>query len=474
MNYHSYFSEARRVETVIVGTGGFGRSFLAQGLRVPLMGARVAVDRDAETAAAALASVGIARGRIRICSTSVEAEAAWKAGDFIASADLECVIGLPVDVIVEATGQPEAGAEHALLAIEAGRHVALVSKEVDSVVGPGLAVAARKRGVVVTPVDGDQPSLLIGLISWAETLGLEIIAAGKSSEYDFVFDPETGTMSSNGREALLPDFAEVATLGNRDCAQIAARRAAIAAAFPQRAVPDLCELSVVANALELDPDVPTLHAPIARIGEVPSFLNLKPAGGLLSSPHRLDVFHCLRRPDEVSFAGGVFVVVRCEDRPTWEMLEEKGHVLSRDGSAAMLFLPRHLLGLEAATSILEAAIHGVSSGGIAPRHRVDLVARADRDLPAGHHLAMGGHHHEMAGVSSEIVAAGALTSDFPAPFYLAANRRLARPVVAGGHIVMADLDIDPASVLLKLRREQDAHFYGPDETGSARQLAVEA
>lgn len=474
MNYHSYFSGARRVETVIVGTGGFGRSFLAQGLRVPLMGTRVAVDKDAETAAAALASVGIVRERIRICSTSAEAEAAWKAGDFIASEDLGSVIGLPVDVVVEATGQPEAGAEHARMAIEAGRHVALVSKEVDSVVGPGLAVAARKRGVVVTPVDGDQPSLLIGLVSWAETLGLEIIAAGKSSEYDFVFDPETGILSSNGREMLLPNFAEVATLGDRDCGKIAARRSAIAAAFPQRAVPDLCELSVVANALELDPDIPTLHAPIMRIGEAPSFLTLKSEGGLLSGSRRLDVFHCLRRPDEVSFAGGVFVVVRCEDRSTWEMLEEKGHVLSRDGSAAMLFLPRHLLGLEAATSILEAAIHGVSSGGIEPRHRVDLVARADRDLPTGHDLAMGGHHHEIAGVSSEIVTARPLTSGSPAPFYLAANRRLARPVVAGGHIVMADLDIDPASVLLTLRREQDAHFFGPDRTGSPLRQAVGA
>jgi predicted homoserine dehydrogenase-like protein len=461
MNYHSYFSGARRVETVIVGTGGFGRSFLAQGLRVPLMGVRVAVDRDAETAAAALESVGVANERIRICSTFAEAEAAWKAGDFIASADLSCVVGLPVDVVVEATGQPEAGAQHARMAIEAGRHVALVSKEVDSVVGPGLAVTARKHGLVVTPVDGDQPSLLIGLVSWAETLGLGILAAGKASEYDFVFDPARGTLSSNGREIPLPEFADVLTLGDRDCAEIARRRSKIAAAFTQRAVPDLCELSVVANAVELDPDVPTLHAPIARIGEVPSFFNLGSEGGLLSGQRRLDVFHCLRRPDEVSFAGGVFVVVRCEDPPTWKMLEEKGHVLGRDGSTAMIFLPRHLLGLEAATSILEAGVHGVSSGGVEPRHHVDLVARADMHLPAGHRLAMGGHHHEMVGVSSEIVPAAPLAAESPAPFYLAANRRLVRPVAAGQHIVMADLEVEPASVLLSLRREQDTHFFDP-------------
>lgn len=459
MNYHAYFSDARPVETVTVGTGGFGRSFLAQGLRVPLLGARIAVDRTADVAAAALVSAGVARERIRICSTSDEAQAAWAAGDFIATADLSCVLGLSVDVVVESTGEPVAGARHAQMAIEAGRHVALVSKEVDSAVGPGLAAMARERGLVVTPVDGDQPSLLVGLVTWAETLGLEIVAAGKSSEYDFVFDEQSGVLSSNGQELALADFASVARLGDRDCMEIAARRAGIAAAFPQRAAADLCELTVAGNAVELDPDVAALHAPIARIGEVADFFSLTSGGGLLSGPRRLDVFHCLRRPDEVSFAGGVFVVVRCEDRATWTMLREKGHVLSRDGSCAMLFVPRHLLGVEAATSIFEAALHGRSTGGVVPEHRLDLVARARTDLPAGRILTTGGHHHEMQGGVPEIVQAAPLSPDAPAPFYLAANQRLVRPVARGRHILLGDLDIEPSSVLLSLRRKQDALFF---------------
>lgn len=459
MNYHAYFAGARRVETAIVGTGGFGRSFLARGLKIPLIGARVAVDRTAEAAAAALTAAGIATDRIRVCTTAEQARTAWRAGDFIAAADLAIVVDLPVDVVIEATGEPEAGARHARLAIEAGRHVALVSKEVDSAVGPGLAARAAKAGLVVTPVDGDQPSLLVGLVTWAETLGLEIVAAGKSSEYDFVFDERSGVLSSNGRELALPGFGAVARLGDRACVDIAARRAEIAAAFAQRAAADLCELTVAGNAVDLDPDVATLHAPIARIGEVADFLSLAPEGGLLSGPRRLDVFHCLRRPDEVSFAGGVFVVVRCEDRPTWTMLREKGHVLSRDGSTAMLFVPRHLLGVEAATSILEAAVHGRSSGGAAPRHRLDLVARAGADLPAGQMLTTGSHHHEMQGGVPEIIPAAPLAPDAPAPFYLAANRRLVRPVAQGRHILLGDLDIEPSSELLNLRREQDALFF---------------
>jgi predicted homoserine dehydrogenase-like protein len=75
---------------------------------------------------------------------------AWAAGDYIAAADLMAVIELPFEVLIEATGNPEVGARHCRLAIEAGRHVALVSKEVDSVIGPGLGHLARQRGRVVT------------------------------------------------------------------------------------------------------------------------------------------------------------------------------------------------------------------------------------------------------------------------------------------------------------------------------------
>ena len=92
--------------------------------------------------------------------TAEEAKAAWADEKYIAAADLGVVLGLPIDVVVEATGNPEAGARHGRMAIEAGRHLVLVSKEVDSVIGPYLTALARRQGKVVTPVDGDQPWLL--------------------------------------------------------------------------------------------------------------------------------------------------------------------------------------------------------------------------------------------------------------------------------------------------------------------------
>jgi len=351
------------------------------------------------------------------------------------------------------------GARHAALAIAAGKHVALVSKEVDSVVGPGLVREAAAQGRVVTCVDGDQPSLLIGLVSWAEVLGFDIVAAGKASEYDFVFDLGTGRVDSNGHARQVPALADHWSVAGRSAADLVAVRAAALADFPLRAVPDLCELGIVANATGLSPDRPDLHAPVARVLEVPDLLAGREDGGLLAGSRRIDVFHCLRRPDEASFAGGVFVVVRCADRASWSLLQEKGHVVSRSGATAMVWLPRHLLGLEAATSVLDAALHGVSGYGADHWPRLDLVAVATTDLAAGTRLAMGGHHHTVAGVTAELRPAAPLGCGAPAPFYLAADRQLTRAVRRDAPILVDDLDLVDETPLTTLRRRQDAAFF---------------
>lgn len=172
------------------------------------------------------------------------------------------------------------------------------------------------------------------------------------------------------------------------------------------------------------------------------------------------MFHCLREPGEVSFAGGVFVVIRCLHDETWDMLRGKGHVVSRSGRTAMIYIPRHMLGLEAATTIFEIGLRGVSSGAVQPGHHVDLVAHADRDFAAGSHLEMGGHHHSIDGVSSRMLPGRSLDAAAPAPFYIAANCRLARDVRAGELIRMGDLVLNEASELVQLRREQDRRLAG--------------
>ncbi|RJE84421.1 NAD(P)H-dependent oxidoreductase [Paracoccus onubensis] len=458
MNHLRYFAgrSARQIECAIVGTGGFGRSFLAQARHIKGLTCRVAIDRDAGIAADALRSVGTDPGQIVVCSDAASARAAWEAGQSIAAADLALVTDLPIEVVLEATGNPEGGSRHARIAIEAGKHVIMVTKETDSVIGPILARMAAERGCVVSPVDGDQPSLLIGLATWAEAIGLEIVAAGKSSEYDFIFDPATDTITSNGRTVPVPGFGDWIEAGDRPWPEVARARARLASALPQRAAPDLCELTVVANALGMVPDRADFHAPIARITEIADFMAVKADGGLLEGKGQLDVFHCLRLPGEPSFAGGVFITVVCRDDETWDMLRDKGHVVARNGRTAMIGLPRHLLGLEAATSVFETALLGVSSGADRPLPVIDLTAHADADLPAGTLLLAEGHHHTIANVSARMTPAAPLSDDAPIPYYLASGRRLKRDIRAGQSILCGDVDLDTDAEMYRLRKAQDA------------------
>lgn len=460
MNYHTRYAGLRApVGTCLVGGGAFGQSFLAQARFIKRLTARIAVDLSAEAAGRALEAAGFARADIRLCDTPAEARAAYNAGHGVAAGRLETVIDLPFDILIEATGHPEAAARHSLMAIAAKRHILLVTKETDSVAGPMLAHLARQAGVDLTPVDGDQPSLLIDLVTWAETLGFELLCAGKSSEYDFVFDSASGRVVSNGVGADLPALRSAWAPEGRSLRTLAAARAQILGqVFPLRAVPDLCEMTLVANATGFSADTPPFHTPVARIPEVAALLSPCPDHGVLSGTRRLDVFHHLRAPDEASFAGGVFVTVACQDAASWRVLAEKGHVVSENGASAMIYLPRHLLGVEAATSILDLAGLGQSAYGADYRPRVDLVAVATRDLPAGSDLAARGHHHTIDGVSAEMRPMLPLSADVTTPYYLVANRTLARPVRRGEAIRLSDLVPTPGSALLDLRLKQDRHF----------------
>ncbi|WP_417721555.1 NAD(P)H-dependent oxidoreductase [Salipiger sp.] len=455
MHYGSLLAKARQahVRIAIIGLGDYGRSLAFQARRAPGLEVVAVCDRDPQRARAALIAAGLPADRAAICDGLPAATAALQRGDVVVTDDGDLVARLPLDVVVEATGHPEAAARHADLALREGRHVVMVSKEADSVVGPLFAARARAAGLVYTPVDGDQPSLLIQLALWARTCGLTILSAAKSSEYDFVFDPATDIVTCLNRSASAPGFGALWAFGDRDPAGVVAARAEALQALPQRTVADLTEMGIVANALGLGVDRADFHAPIARTAEIPDLLV---PGGLLSAPGSVDVVNLLRRPDEFSLAGGVFVTVACEDRHTWEVLREKGHLVSRDGTAATIVNPVHLLGVQSATTILLAALERRTSGTDTTAPLVDLVARARVPLKAGTLLEAQGHHHEIPGTDGELRPARAVTGSAPVPFYMLSGHRLRADVAAGDLVTLDKVEAPAESMLWRLRAEMDA------------------
>ncbi|ROR81711.1 Predicted homoserine dehydrogenase, contains C-terminal SAF domain [Plantibacter flavus] len=421
-------------------SGGFGRTFLAQLKRLDTMRASVLVDLDLGAASALLSDLGYPDDSWSVCGDASAVSTAVAAGRIALVDDIELLDPEAYDVLVEATGSTRAGFTFAERAIDQGRHVVMVSKEVESLSGVYLADRAKHAGVAYLPGMGDQPANLLSLLDWVSAVGLPVVAVGKSSEYDLVFDPSTGVVRQLHEELHAPEVAELLTLGDDRIETLDARTTAVSG-FKRAAAADYCEMAVVSQYSGHLPDVETLHYPVARPDELADIYALREHGGLLNAPGAADVFSMLRLPGEASFAGGEFVIVETGDTATWQMLREKGHVVSRDGRYACIFSPYHLMGVETPRSVLEAVSeHHVPAE---PRQFSTLVGRAEHDLPIGTELRVAGHHHEIDGVAP-VLRATVDTAPDVAPFYLLDRATLARPVVAGELITVQDIDgFDP-------------------------------
>ena len=163
------------VQAGVIGSGAYATGTVTQFPRIPQLAIPAIADTDLDAARRAYRLAGVADEDIVVCDGRGDILRAMESGKYAITQDPLSLMALPLDVIVESTGIPEAGALHALRAIENGKHVAMVNKETDSAVGPMLRHLADRNGVVYSMADGDQPGLLIGLVSWARSLGIEVV-----------------------------------------------------------------------------------------------------------------------------------------------------------------------------------------------------------------------------------------------------------------------------------------------------------
>ncbi len=460
MNYDLLFAAGNKekLEIAIIGVSGFNHSLVTYGVRNARCSIRVLCGRNLQKCKNAYLSVGIAEEDIIHCTDLETGLEAFKAGKSLIFDNVPLAMQLPLDVVVEATGNPEASAAYVLSAIENGKDVVGVTKESESIVGSLLARKAKENGVVYSLAEGDQPSLLVGLVTWAKTAGLTILGIGKASEYDFIYNPEESTVQVLDKKITVEEFADVWDLGN-DYEDTVIRRSELLSAFSQRAIPDLVEMSIVCNHLpEFDPDVEAFHYPVARTIEVPDLMCPKEMGGLFGGECRIDVYNCLRRTDEQSMEGGEFVVVACDDDQTWQVLKEKGVPVSRNGNTAMIYYPAHYLGFEALFSVLSVGLLGLPTGSDSPKPRYDVVARATHDISAGTQLKALGHHHVIDGFEGIIRPAKRIDENTQLPYYLADGMTLNSNIQAGELLTAEMLEPRESAVLWTLRKEQDDLF----------------
>jgi predicted homoserine dehydrogenase-like protein len=466
-------AEKQHVRAGLIGAGMFGMTLLAQARIIPRLDIPVVCDRDLDTARDSCLKAGVPAEVLRICATAGQVADALAAGHVALVEDATLLIGAAIDVVVECTGNPEAGAIHAEDALAAGKHVAMVTKETDVTVGPLLQRRAEQAGLVYTPVEGDQHGALMGLVTWARGLGLDVISAGKARPNDFVI--EGSTVTDGTSRVDLGDRASVLWpyTPEHGTGFLSARHAMLHS-LPGSAEPDLCEMAIVANATGLAPESRNLNHHIVRMSEIARALCPIEDGGTLQQRGVVTVITCLRGPDEIGMGGGVFLVIDCANPHAWEILRKKGIPSHHDDRYGLIVRPFHLLGAETPLSILCAGLLGMSTGSTDYQPRVDLAALTTREIPAGtvFHAA---HGTTSADLQPLIVPAPPPPPEPPpasrvfsvppserprhVPLYLLAGCT-AREVIPPHHMI-TDHDVEPPANarLWALRAEQDRAFW---------------
>ena len=450
------------VKAGVIGTGHYATAIVCQAQSMSRLDISVVADVDVERGRQAYRHAGVDDDRIVVCDSRTAALGALERGAKVVLEDAALMMELPITLVAEATGGAEAGARYAAAAIRHGKHVAMVNKEADVTVGPILKHRADRAGVVYTAVDGDQHGLLIGLVDWARTLGLHVIAGGKASDGEYLHDPVQRTVTRRTRQrdyrvtlddATAPAFDPIPP---RAAEPVVATRRHIARELPSVGGWDLGEMAIAANATGLLPDVPELHAPIVKVAEIPEVLCAREDGGILTRDGAIDAVICLHQPQEAGLGGGVFVVVDSASDYSRRIMVGKGLLANRRGSAALIYRPYHLCGVETPLTMLWAGLLGAPTGTGELLPRVDVVARANVDLKAGKALP-GDHSPELR---SLILPAVPVTATAPLPFHLGSGNRLACAVPAGTVVTAAMVERPEDSTLWALRKEQDAHFLG--------------
>jgi predicted homoserine dehydrogenase-like protein len=443
VNLHALLLErqaaGRPVTVGLIGAGKFGTMFLSQarltqGLRV-----------------VAVADLNVARAREQLKS------AGWPAAQYAASSlsdakngathvtdDADALLASPdIEVIVEATGVPQAGIRHALVAIAHGKHIVMVNVEADALAGPLLARKAKAAGVVYSLAWGDQPALICEHVDWARACGFKVIAAGKGTRYephyhqsnpDNVWDILDKYLKITDRSSINPKMFNSFVDGTKSG----------------------IEMTAVCNATGLSPSSEGLGFPPATRFELAEICKPKSAGGTLEKEGVTEVTSSVYRDGRDvphHLALGTYVVFEGETDYARRCFGEYAMLPDKTGRYAALYRPIHMIGLELGISVASAALRREPTG--APNaFRSDVVATAKKDLKKSEILDGEGGFC----VWGKQTPAERSLDQGLLPLGLAHNVKLKRDIAQGTPVRWDDVEYDPNDIAVKLRREMEAAF----------------
>ena len=406
----------------LIGAGQMGTDILVQVAQMRGIEVVAAADTvpDIVLAACAVAGDGVRKPVIVEGASNVSGIAA-RGGLAVAASQRDVCTAEGIDVIIDATGNPSVGAEVALTAIAARKHIVMMNVEADVTIGAYLAARAADAGVVYTLGAGDEPSSTMELVNFVRSLGYPVVAAGKGKNNPLRIDatPDAYVEEASRRNMnprMLVEFVD----GSKT----------------------MVEMVALANATGLVPDVPGMHGPDAPLDRLSAVFRPRDEGGLLHRKGVVD-FTVAR-----GVAPGVFVVAEMRHP---RLQERMGDLGLGEGPYFTYYRPYHLTSLEVPLSAAAAVLFGQCHMRPLPVPVAEVGARAKRDLTPGEALdAIGQYcYRGFALTRTDAAAQHAL------PLGLAQGARVTRRVARGDLLTYENCAPDERQRIVQVRRAQD-------------------
>jgi predicted homoserine dehydrogenase-like protein len=433
-------AENRPVRVAIIGAGKFGSMYLSQVPRTPGIHLVAVVDLSPSRAKESLTRVGWEESRF----SAISLQDAAKSGATFVTDDAEKTISSDyVDIVIDSTGSPAAGIRHALLCIEHRKHIIMVNVEADVLAGPLLARKAAEAGVIYSMASGDQPALIAEMVDWSQTIGLDVVCAGKGTKYLPIYHQSTpdtvwGHYGFSKEQVAGGDFNPQMFNSFLDGTKSA------------------LEMAAVANGCGLNPPTDGLMFPPCGVDDLPHILRPISDGGILPQKGTVEVVSSVEldgRPVFRDLRWGVYVVFEAPSKYVMDCFSQYGLKTDSTGKYAAMYKPYHLIGLELGISVASIAVRGEATGATG-EWRGDVAATAKRNLKKGEKLDGEGGFTVYGKLmrTADSLKLGAL------PIGLAHNMVLNKDIPAGKPVCWSDVDYDATQQAIKFRREMEQLF----------------
>jgi predicted homoserine dehydrogenase-like protein len=436
------YSRLRQLEKPLriglIGAGKFAAMYIAQVPKTPGVHLVAIADIAPDYARENLKRVGWTGERYGAASI----DQAIQTGQTCLSDNWETLVKHPaIDIVIEATGNPSAAVEHALLAFKNKKHLVMVTVEADAFCGPLLARKAAEAGVVYSLAYGDQPALICDLVDWARAAGFPVVAAGRGHKWLPHYAQSTPD-TVWGYYGLTPEQAKRGGLNPK-----------MFNSFLDGSKPAI-ETTAVCNATGLTPAPGGLSYPPGSVDDIAALMRPKAEGGVLHHKGQVEVISSLQSdgtviPYDIRF--GVWVVFEGETDYIRRCFEEYGVKTDPSGRYACMYKRWHLIGLEVGISVASVGLRREPTG-CATGWRADAVAIAKKDLKAGEMLDGEGGY----AVVGRLMPAADSSSQGCLPLGLAHGWKLVRDVSAGQALKWIDVAVDANSTAVRVRREMES------------------